>query len=283
MNNDVDETVAVGFIGLGNIGGPMARHLLDWPGGLVVRDLSEEATRPFAEQGATVAPSAGELAEQCGVISVMVLDDAQVRLVVGELLESASPQTVIAIHSTVHAETAVELASRAAEVGVDVVDAPVSGGFMGAHDARLAVMVGGSDSAIEAVREPFSRWADLFVPCGGVGAGTKMKLARNLMHFVAFTAAGEAMRLAESCGLDVSELGKVVRHSDAVTGGPGAIIVRTDAQRLGPDDPLRGPFEHTRTLGEKDLTLALELASENGVDLPLGHLALNRLATELGL
>ena len=261
----------------------MARHLLDWPGGLVVRDLEESATRPFADEGATVATSASEVADRCGVISVMVLDDAQVRTVVGELLESASPHTVIAIHSTVHAETAIDLASRAAEQGVDVVDAPVSGGFMGAHDGRLAVMVGGSAEAVQAVREPFSKWADLFVPCGEVGAGTKMKLARNLMHFISFTAAGEAMRLAEACGLDVAELGKVVRHSDAVTGGPGAIIVRQDAQRLAPDDPLRGPFEHTRTLGEKDLTLALELASQFDVDVPLAHLALNRFATELGL
>ncbi|MGI9579250.1 MAG: NAD(P)-dependent oxidoreductase [Microthrixaceae bacterium] len=277
------EHTAVGFIGLGNIGGPMARHLLDWPGGLVVRDLNEEATRPFGEEGATVAYSSAEVAQQCGVISVMVLDDAQVRDVVGELLESATARTVIAIHSTVHAETAIDLASRAAEHGVEVVDAPVSGGFMGAHDARLAVMVGGSDAAVDAVREPFSKWADLFVPCGDVGSGTRMKLARNLMHFIAFTAAGEAMRLAEAAGLDVGELGKVVRHSDAVTGGPGAIMIRQDAERLAPEDPLRGPFEHTRTLGDKDLTLALELASELGVDTPLAHLALNRLATELGL
>lgn len=274
---------AVGFIGLGNIGGPMARHLIDWPGGLVVRDLNEEVTRPFAQEGATVASSTAEVAQACGVISVMVLDDAQVRMVVGELLETASPQTVIAIHSTVHAETAIDLASQAADTGVHIVDAPVSGGFMGAHDGRLAVMVGGSDAALEAVRAPFSKWADLVVPCGEVGSGTKMKLARNLMHFIAFTAAGEAMRLADACGLDVAELGKVVRHSDAVTGGPGAIMVRQDAQRLAPDDPLRGPFEHTRTLGEKDLTLALELASANDVDTPLAHLALNRFATELGL
>ena len=78
-----DET-AIGFIGLGNIGAPMAKHLLDWPGGLVVRDLDESTTAPFAEGGATVAASAAEVARSCGVISVMVLDDAQVRLVVDD-------------------------------------------------------------------------------------------------------------------------------------------------------------------------------------------------------
>ena len=274
---------AVGFIGLGNIGGPMARHLLDWPGGLVVRDLSEDATAPFAQDGATVAGSAQEVAERASVVSVMVLDDAQVRHVVADLLETAGPGTVIAVHSTIHADTAVELAGRAAESGVGLLDAPVSGGFMGAHAARIAVMVGGSEEALEVARGPFSRFADLIVHCGDVGSGTRMKLARNLMHFVAFTAAGEAMRLAGEAGLDVADLGKVVRHSDAVTGGPGAIMVRNEAGPMGPDDPMRGPFEHTRTLGEKDLTLALELGSELGVDLPLGHLALARLASELGL
>lgn len=274
---------AVGFIGLGNIGAPMARHLLDWPGGLVVRDLLEEATAPFAEDGATVADSNTEVAERCGVISVMVLDDAQVRLVVDELLDAAAPGTVIAIHSTIHAETAVELAEKAAARGVDVVDAPVSGGFIGAHQANLAVMIGGTPESLERVREPFSRWADLILLMGPVGAGTKTKLARNLVTFVSYAAAGEAMRLAEASGLSLRKLARVVRHSDAITGGAGSIMVRETAQPMARDDDLWTSFDHARNLGEKDLTFALELADLEGVDLPMTRLALNRLATELGL
>ncbi len=273
----------IGFVGLGNIGAPMARHLLGWPGGLVVRDLAEAATASFAADDATVAGSAGEVAERCSVISVMVLNDAQVRLVVGELLDSAAPGTVVAVHSTIHAYTAVELASDAAARGIELVDAPVSGGFMGAHEARLAIMVGGSPEALDRVRGPFSRFADLIVHAGPVGAGTKMKLARNLMHFVAFTAAGEAQRLAEANDLRLGDLASVVRHSDAVTGGPGAIMFRDSAKPMERDDDWWETLDHVRNLGEKDLTLALELGSESGVELPLGHLALNRLAAELGL
>ncbi len=276
-------TPCVGFIGLGNIGGPMARHLLSWPGGLVVRDLDPKATEPFEAEGATVAASATEVAQRCEVISVMVLDDAQVRMVVDELLSSSKPATVIAIHSTIHPETAIELASKAAAQGVEVIDAPVSGGFMGAHDARLAVMVGGSAAAADKVREPFSCWADLIVVTGPVGSGTKAKLARNLMHFVAFAAAGEAQRLAEASGISLQDLGRIVRHSDAVTGGPGAIIVRDTSAPMERDDALRPSFDHARNLGEKDLTFALELASAEGIELPLATLALNRLGTELGL
>ncbi len=273
----------VGFIGLGTIGAPMAKHLLDWPAGLHVRDIDPEATRPFAEGGATVAASATEVAQQCGVISLMVLDDAQVRLVVGELLDSARPGTVIAIHSTIHAETAVELAAEARGREIEVIDAPVSGGFMGAHEARLAVMIGGSPEAFERVRAPFSRFADLVLSMGPVGNGTKTKLARNLLHFVAFTAAGEAQRLAEASGISLRDLGQVVRHSDAVTGGPGAIILRDTAGPMDRDDDWWATLDHVRNLGEKDLTFALELGSAQGVDLPLAMLALNRLGAELGL
>lgn len=278
-----DTSPAVGFIGLGNIGAPMAQHLLDWPGGLVVRDVDAAATQAFAEGGATVATSATEVAEACDIVSVMVLDDGQVRLVVGELLASARPGSVIAIHSTIHAETAVDLAADAADRGVEVVDAPVSGGFMGAHEARLAVMVGGSERAFSRLEQPFSTFADLVVHMGPVGTGTKAKLARNLLHFVAFTAAGEAQRLAESSGIAVQDLGRIVRHSDAVTGGPGAIVLRDTAAPMDRDDDWWSTLDHVRNLGEKDLTFALELASAEGVDVPLATLALNRLAGELGL
>lgn len=274
---------AVGFIGLGNIGAPMASHLVDWPGGLVVRDLRDEATAPLSERGATVAASTTEVAERCDVVSVMVLDDAQVRMVVGELLDAANPGTVIAIHSTIHPETAVKLAADGAAKGIEVIDAPVSGGFMGAHEAKLAVMIGGTDSALAKVRDPFSRWADLILLMGPVGAGTRAKLARNLLHFVAFTAAGEAQRLAEASGISLRKLAKVVRHSDGVTGGPGAIILRDTAGPMARDDDWYETLDHVRNLGEKDLVLALELGAAEGIDLPLATLALNRLATELGL
>jgi len=280
---DTDISPRMGFIGLGNIGAPMAQHLLGWPGGLVVRDLDESATAPFADGGATVATSATEVAEQCDVISVMVLDDAQVRLVVGEVLASARPGTVIAIHSTIHAETAGDLAADARGRGVEVVDAAVSGGFMGAHEARLAVMVGGSPAAFARLEEPFARFADLVLHMGPVGAGTKAKLARNLVTFVSYAAAGEAARLAEASGIAVQDLARVVRHSDAVTGGPGAILIRETAGPMDRDDAWRPTLEHTRDLGEKDLTFALELASAEGVDVPLATLALNRLGGELGL
>jgi 3-hydroxyisobutyrate dehydrogenase-like beta-hydroxyacid dehydrogenase len=274
---------AVGFIGLGQIGAPVAARLVGWPGGLHVFDVRPEAADDVVAKGATLAASVAELGGACDVVSVMVLNDEQVRAVVADLLTTMRAGSVIAVHSTIQAETAEELAVATGAQGVHLVDAPVSGGFMGAHDGTLAVMVGGEREAYEQVKEVFACFATLVVHMGPAGAGTRTKLARNLMHFVAYTAAFEAQRLAEAAGLDLQKLARVVRHSDAVTGGPGAIMVRSATGPLEPGDSLFDIFSHTRDLGEKDLTLALALADQLGVDLPLGRQALADFATGLGV
>ena len=105
----MSEHVKLGYIGLGNQGAPMAKRLVEWPGGLVVFDVRTEAMTPLAEAGATLADSVADVAA-ADVISVTVLNDEQVRDVVGELAEHAKPGTVIAIHSTISPDTAAELA-----------------------------------------------------------------------------------------------------------------------------------------------------------------------------
>ncbi|WP_442792837.1 NAD-binding protein [Rhodococcus sp. DMF-1] len=153
----------------------------------------------------------------------------------------------------------------------------------GAEQGRLAVMVGASDAAFDMVREPFSWFSDLVVHAGPVGAGTRMKLARNLLHFVSFTAAAEAQRLAEAAGLDITALGKVVRHTDAISGGAGAIMLRDTTAPIPPDDFWFPILDHVRALGEKDLSLALGLGARLGVDLPLAARALGDLGPGLGV
>lgn len=276
----------IGFIGLGNIGAPMARRLLDRPDELVVLDVAAAATAPFAAEGATVAATPAELAARARVISIVVRDEAQVAEVLDGpdgLLAGAAAGTVVAVHSTISAEGAVALAERASAAGVDLVDAPISGGAMGAHEGTLAVMVGGSDDAVERARPVLERYASLVVHCGPVGQGTRMKIARNLITFASFAAVGEAQRLAQAAGLDVAALGDVVRHSDRVTGGAGAIMLRPDASVMADDDGLRPIFAHTAALGTKDLELAAELGGGLDVDTPVAELARRLLAPALGL
>lgn len=277
---------SLGFIGLGQIGAPMARRWLDWPGGLTVFDVVDDATTAFRDAGAAVATSPADLAATAQVISLMVRDDDQVRAVMhGDdgILATAAPGTVVVIHSTVEADTPAEIAAGAEPHGVHVLDAPVSGGFMGAHDGTLALMVGGSDEAVAVARPALERLGTLVAHLGPIGAGTRAKLARNLITFASYAAVGEANRLAEAAGVDLALLGEVVRHSDRVTGGPGAIMIRDTAAAMAPSDGLRPIFEHTRGLGEKDLHLAVGLGEYLGIDMTIARHAHDGLAAALGV
>ncbi|WP_461665261.1 NAD(P)-dependent oxidoreductase [Gordonia sputi] len=274
----------LGYVGLGNIGGPMAGRLAKWSGGLTVFDLAPDAVAKVVDQGARAASSLSELAASSDIIGICVRDDAQVRTVVTGLLESAAPGTIFTVHSTIGPETAVDLASVCAEREVTLLDAPISGGAPGAEQGRLAVMVGGPRDAYVRLKEPFALTSDMLVHAGDdVGAGTKMKLARNLLHFISFAATAEASRLAQAAGIDVAKLGKVVRHTDAITGGAGAIMLRDTTAPIEPEDFWYGVFTHVRELGEKDLSLALTLGESLDVELPLGTEALAGLATGLGV
>ena len=273
----------VGFVGLGNIGKPMALRLAQQGVPLGVYDVAAAPLEELRAAGAEVAGSVADLARQVDVLCVMVRDDDQVREVLGEVLTAASPGLTVVVHSTVSPTTPAELADVAGRHGLLLVDAPVSGGAMGATDGSLAILVGGSDEAFAAVRPALEVMGSKVVHAGPIGAGTSFKLARNLLHFVSFTAATEAQRLAEAAGLDLKALGEVVRHTDAITGGPGAIMHRESTATLAADDFWFGVFDHVRALGEKDLAFATQLADQLGVDVPLARLALERLGPGLGL
>jgi 3-hydroxyisobutyrate dehydrogenase-like beta-hydroxyacid dehydrogenase len=272
----------LGYIGLGNMGAPMAKRLVEWPGGVTVFDARAEAMTPLAEVGATLADSVADVA-RADIISVTVLNDEQVRDVVGELAAIAKPGTVIAIHATISPDTAVELAEQLAPQGIHIVDAPVSGGGGAAEKGKLAIMVGASDEAFALVKEPFKQFASLVIHAGAPGAGTRMKIARNMLTFVSYAAACEAQKLAEAAGVNLQDLGNVVRHTDGLTGGAGAIMFRDNMKPLTAEHFLYQPFLHTRGLGEKDLSLALALGEATDVDLPLAEVALKNLAAGLGV
>lgn len=264
----------VGFVGLGNIGKPMALRLAATDGiDLQVYDVAPAPVAELVAAGATAAASVREL--DVDVVCVMVRDDDQVRAVAADVPHDV----VLVVHSTVAPSTPGELAAE----GHTVLDAPVSGGAMGAADGSLALMVGGTDEAFAAARPVLDALGSKVVHAGPIGAGTKFKLARNLMHFVAFTAATEAQQLAEAAGLSIKELGEVVRHTDAITGGPGAIMHRETTAQLDPGDFWHAIFGNVNSLGMKDLGFAIQLAHELGVDVPLAELAIERLGPGLGL
>lgn len=264
-------TSRVGVVGLGAMGAPIARRLLATraPGDEVwVADTVPEAAAAFADSGASVA-SVAELAQAVDVACVVVRDDAEVGAVVAELAAVSSPPVVV-VHATVAPEATPLLAS--AYPALRVVDAPVSGGVGAAASGELAVMVGAAAEDLEACAPVLARIGTVVLHVGPLGAGTRLKLARNLVQYVAFCAAAEAQRLVVDSGLDPADLAAVMRHTDALTGGPGALVGGAGAT-------LRRA--HLTALGEKDLDLALRLAGELGRELPLTALARQRLGADL--
>ncbi|HVY10243.1 MAG TPA: NAD(P)-dependent oxidoreductase [Mycobacteriales bacterium] len=275
-----DQDFGVAVVGLGQIGAGLASRLVDWPGGLTVYDVRAEAAAPLVEKGARAAADLGEVAA-ARVISIVVLNDGQVRDVVGELLRKVAPGTVIAIHSTIDAETAPELAARGDRLGVHVLDVALTGGHFAVLEGRLVAMVGGDEAAHRLAEPVFARWAEHQLHFGPSGSGIRAKLARNMLQFIGYAATGEISRLAEAAGVDLLKLAAAIRHSDAVIGGPSVVMISPTTAAYPADDPLRPIFENTRELGEKDLSHALALGDALGVDLPFGRLGLASLATAL--
>jgi 3-hydroxyisobutyrate dehydrogenase len=272
----------VGFVGLGGMGQRMAMRLLDVPGGLIVFDPDLEAAAPLVGRGATMASSVAHLAELATMVCVRVPGDELTRQVVGELL-SAAPVVAVAVHSAVRPDTMASLAADGELRGVTVLDAALSGGQAAAEQGRLAFLLGGSAEGLEVMRPVLGRMGDLVVHCGPAGAGTRARLAHNLLHYVSLAAAGEASRLAEAAGIDPAVLGQVVRHSESVAGGPGSMMWRDTAEPMAEDDPWRSVFARLWAVGARDLHHAVELASLLGVDTPLADVSLRELGSALGL
>lgn len=282
----------VGFVGLGNIGKPMALRLAaSGEVDVVVYDIAPEPVAELVAAGATTVESVGVMINKVDIMCVMVRDDDQVKEVLAAALNELRPRNDMmpvpfVVHSTISPQTPAalqEMINKVCGFAMLVLDAPVSGGAMGAADGSLAIMVGGMVDAFEMAEPVLNILGNKVVYAGELGSGTRFKLARNLMHFTAFTAATEAQRLAEAAGLDLVALGEVVRHTDAITGGPGAIMHRDSATPLDPADFWYGIFSHVADLGEKDLGLAIELAGELDVEVPMAQLALTRLRPGLGL
>lgn len=272
----------VGFIGLGDIGKPMAKRLATWDGGLTVFDIAPKPVAELVAAGARAVSSVAELAAECSVVCIMVNTDDQVRDVVGQILGAAKPGTVVAVHSTISLDLPARLEDMAGRHDLLFADAPVSGGAMGAEAGTLAILFGGSDEAFAAVERPFSLMGSEVVHCGPAGKGTAFKLARNMLHFISYTATDEALRLAEAAGLNLQDLGRIVRHTDAITGGAGAIMHRDNARTMTEDDPWWGIFQLPLGLAGKDLGHALEMAERLGVEVPMARYAQENIGAALG-
>lgn len=253
----------VGFIGLGVMGAPMARNLLEAGHELVVHNRSRGPVDELVAAGAQAAADPREVAERSEIVITMLPDSAAVRAVVlGEdgVLAGASPGDLLVDMSTIDPEVSIEVARAAGERGVSALDAPVSGGDVGAREGTLSIMVGGDADDLERARPLFEVLGKTIVHVGGPGAGQVVKACNQVVVAVTIAAVSEALVLGTKAGVDP---GKIL---DVLGGGLAANRVMEMRRR--------NFLEHDFTPGfridlhHKDLGIALGAGDTLGVPLP---------------
>ena len=261
----------IGFIGLGKMGGPMARNLINAGHTLVVNDVVEAATAGHRELGATWAETPAAVAAASEVIFTSLPGPAEVEhvaLAEDGLIAGIKPGAIYVDLSTGSPTAIRAVAERIEAAGAHVVDAPVSGGTMGADKGTLAVMVGGDAAIVERIRPLLEVLGASIVHVGGVGSGTVAKLAHNAISMTTRIVIQEGMALAVKAGVDPNVMLEVLRDASF-----GKQLVLTDHI---PDLVLKGDFDHPRFslgLSHKDVSLALQLAHELGAPMPMAEMA----------
>lgn len=213
------ELERVGFIGLGSQGGPMAARIADSAFPLTLWARRSDSLRPYSGK-ATSAATPAELGRASDLVCICVVDDAGVEAVVlGDdgVLAGMAPGGAIAIHSTVRPETCERIARAAAVVGVDVIDAPVSGGGSAAEENALLVMAGGAGAVVDRFRPVFGTFADPVVHLGPLGAGQVTKLLNNTMFTANLATAADLMAVGRDLGVDPARLSEVVARGSGAS------------------------------------------------------------------
>lgn len=253
----------IGYIGLGLMGKSIARNILKAGFPLVVHNRSQAAVDELASQGATAASSPAEVARQVDVIFTNLPDSPDVeKVVLGEhgIIEGAHPGLIFVDNSTIKPATARQISEILGQKGVQCLDAPVSGGDIGARDGTLAIMVGGPAEALEVVRPVFAAMGKTITHVGDSGSGQIAKAANQVMVAAQMVAMGELLLFAQKAGADPQ---KVV---EAIRGGA--------AQCWSLDVKPPRLFAGNRTPGfkaymqAKDLNIVMETARQYGMPLP---------------
>jgi len=263
------QTIAV--MGLGNMGAGMAHNLLKHGFPVVVYNRSPKRAEPFAREGARIASSPSEAAEQADVIISMVADDGASRSAwIGDAgaLQAAKKGAVLIESSTLSPVWVAELSTAVSAHGCAFLDAPVTGSRVQAENGELLFLVGGDVSTLDRVRDALAAMSRGVVHLGPVGSGARMKLINNFLCGVQAAALAEAMAFVEQSGMDRTKAIEIL-----LNGAPGSPIVKTLAPRMTAED--YKPFFAVRLMS-KDMAYAVDEAQQHGVGLKTGLAALDR-------
>ena len=254
----------IGFVGLGIMGKPMAKNLLKAGYELTVFDINQEAVNEVVAAGGVAAKTAKDVAAQSEAVITMLPNSPHVKTaVLGEngVLEGAKPGLILIDMSSIAPLAAQEVAAAVAKQGVEMLDAPVSGGEPKAIDGSLSIMVGGKQDIFDRCVELLSKMGKSVVRCGDIGAGNTTKLANQIIVALNIAALSEALVLATKAGVDPELVFNAIRGGLA-----GSTVMEAKAPMI-----LAGNFKpgFKIDLHIKDLANAIETGHEVGVPLPL--------------
>ncbi|MGH6884712.1 MAG: 3-hydroxyisobutyrate dehydrogenase [Geminicoccales bacterium] len=270
----------IGFIGLGNMGLPMVRNLLRAGHTVTAFDVVAGAVEAAATAGAGAARSAVEVASTAEVVITMLPEGRHVREVylgTDGVIAAAEGGALLIDCSTIDVATARAVGQAAAERGLDMVDAPVSGGVAGATNATLTFMVGGEEGAVARARPVLEQLGATIVHTGPSGSGQAAKICNNMMLAISMIGVAEAFTMAERLGLSAEALFQVASRS---SGQSWALTGYCPVPGLVPSAPANRDYQagFTAAMMAKDLRLAQDAANSVDAATPLGSEARNLYA-----
>ena len=271
----------VGFIGVGNMGGPMCRNIIrNTNHEVVVFDISAAALSECTSLGATAADSVADLAVRCDVVITSLPVPRiveEVALGSGGIADSARPGTVFIDLSTNSPATAKRVSAGMSSKGIPMLEAPVSGGTARAKDGTIVIMVGGEAQVFEQQLPLLKSFSGEVVHVGDIGMGSTAKLINNMLAFCNSAAAAEALMMGKRAGIDLRKLDAVIRNASGMSSGYANMATKA----------FKGEFEASFALdlAHKDLRLALEMADDLGVPGLIAPQVMNlmRMARGMGL
>jgi 3-hydroxyisobutyrate dehydrogenase-like beta-hydroxyacid dehydrogenase len=273
--------VKVGFIGVGNMGGPMCRNIIrNTNHEVVVFDLDPEALKRCTDLGASTGGSVADVAKSCDVVITSLPIPRiveEVALGPDGITANAKPGTVYIDLSTNAPATARRLAEGAKAAGLGMLEAPVSGGVARATDGTIVIMVGGDSATFEQQLPLLKSFSGEVIHVGDVGFGSVAKLINNMLAFCNSAAAAEALMMGKRAGIDMKKLDAVIRNASGDSSGYRNMATKALAGNFNPTFAL--------DLAHKDLRLAMELADDVGVPGLIAPQVLNlmRMARGMGL
>lgn len=262
----------IGFIGLGNMGGPMAANLIKAGHQLAVFDMMKPAVEKAAAQGAHAVANSGDAARDAEVVVTMLPAGAHVRQVYlgdGGLIKAVKPGTLLIDSSTIDVATAREVHAAAKAARLDFLDAPVSGGVGGATAGTLTFMVGGEDAAFGKAKPILEKMGKNIFHAGGAGNGQAAKICNNMLLAISMIGTCEAFVLAEKLGLDHQTLFNI---SSTASGQCWSLTTYCPVPGPVPASPANRNYQagFTAAMMLKDLKLAQGAAHAVGAATPLG-------------